>query len=176
MKFCSHCGNKISFGDIPGDDLQRFFCKSCQTIHYQNPKIIVGCLPRWEEKVLLCKRAISPRKGLWTLPSGYLENGEDVEQGAKRETEEEANADVEIIRLFTVYSIPHIGQVYLQFLADLNNLDFYPGAESQEVRLFGKKEIPWEQIAFGAIKFTLEKYFNEQNLNSEVYMGTSNTR
>ncbi|MFQ5603894.1 MAG: NUDIX hydrolase [bacterium] len=177
MNYCSHCGEKVKFGAVPGDDMPRFYCENCQTIHYQNPKIIVGCIPRWQDKVLLCKRAIEPRKGLWTLPSGFLENGENVEQGAMRETREEANAEVQIIRLFAVYSLPQLGQIYLQFLSDLINLDYHPGMESEEVKLFSKEDIPWEQIAFSAIKFTLDKYFNEaSNPRAEVYLGTARKR
>ncbi len=100
MNFCSNCGQKISFGKVPDDELERFYCDSCNIVHYQNPKVIVGTLPRWENKILLCKRAIEPRKNLWTLPAGFLENGERIEDGAIRETTEEANAEIEIVQLF----------------------------------------------------------------------------
>ncbi|MFQ5652469.1 MAG: NUDIX hydrolase [bacterium] len=175
MNYCSHCGGKVTFGPVPDDDRPRFFCDTCNTVHYQNPNMIVGCLPRWEDKVLLCKRAIEPRCGLWTLPAGFLEIGEKVEEGALRETREEANADVEIVRLFSVYNLPRVGQVYLIFLADLRSLDFRAGKESQEVRLFKENEIPWQKMAFGAIKFTLEKYFESQgnsHPHHEVYLGS----
>ncbi len=172
MNFCSNCGKLVKFGRVPDDDNPRYLCEHCGAIHYENPKLVVGSLPRWEDKILLCKRAINPRKGLWTLPAGFLEMGESVEEGAARETLEEANARVEIVRLFSIYSLPQIGQVYLMFLADLKDLDFHPGKESLEVRLFRKEEVPLAQIAFTAIKFTLEKYFqNQENLNNEVYSG-----
>jgi ADP-ribose pyrophosphatase YjhB (NUDIX family) len=116
-------------GIPPDDNRERYICDACGSIHYQNPNIIAGCLPRWENKILLCKRAIAPQKGYWTVPAGFLENEETVEEGALRETREEANADVEIVRLLTVSSIPHINQVYMFFLANLKNLDFYPGPE-----------------------------------------------
>jgi ADP-ribose pyrophosphatase YjhB (NUDIX family) len=170
LNFCSNCGHPVKFGSVPDDDNPRYYCEHCGAIHYENPKLVVGSLPRWEDKILLCKRAIEPRKGLWTLPAGFLEMGESVEEGALRETLEEANARVEIIRPFSIYSLPHIGQVYLMFLADLQDLDFHPGKESQEVRLFGKEEVPLAQVAFTAIKFTLEKYFqNFKNLNNEIH-------
>ena len=172
MNFCSNCGNPVKFGSVPDDDNPRYFCEQCGAIHYENPKLVTGCLPRWEDQILLCKRAIEPRKGLWTLPAGFLEMGESVEQGAARETLEEANARVEIVRVFSIYSLPQIGQVYLIFLADLKDLDFHPGKESLEVRLFGKEEVPFGQIAFTAIRFTLEKYFqNLMNLNNQVFTG-----
>ena len=174
MRFCSNCGNKVNFGAIPGDEIERYFCPHCETIHYQNPKVVVGCVPRWKDEVLLCKRAIEPRKGLWTLPAGFLENGEKVEDGALRETLEEANAEVDIVRLFSVYSLPHVSQVYMMFLANLKNLNFRSGPESLEVNLFGKNQIPWDQIAFSAIKFTLNEYFRgSESLNGEVRLGAS---
>ncbi|MCG8604423.1 NUDIX hydrolase [bacterium] len=177
MKYCSKCSEKIQFGEVPGDDIPRFHCTNCNTIHYQNPKIVVGAIPRWQEKVLLCKRAIEPRYGLWTLPAGFLENGESVQTGAARETLEEAKAEIDIVRLFSVYSLPHVGQVYLMFLADLKNLNYGSGRESLEVDLFKKEEIPWEEIAFSAVRFTLEHYFNPSgSVNGEVHMGSSHKR
>lgn len=175
MKYCSNCGNKLSFGPVPDDDRARFFCEKCKMVHYENPNMIVGCLPRWEDQVLLCKRAIGPRYGLWTLPAGFLEMGEKVEEGALRETREEANANVEIVRLFSVYNLPTVGQVYLIFLADLLDLNFGAGHESLEVKLFKEKDIPWNEMAFSAIRFSLEKYFeSHQNSNPHVFMGTLN--
>ncbi|NIR48338.1 NUDIX hydrolase [candidate division KSB1 bacterium] len=172
MNYCNNCGSKIKFGEVPGESLPRYFCDQCHTIHYENPNMIVGCLPRWGDRVLLCKRAIEPRKDKWTLPAGFLENGENVEDGALRETLEEANADVDIVRLFSVYSLPHVGQVYLMFLADLRNLNFSTGLESSDVRLFTKNQIPWDQIAFTAIKFTLEKFFDSTSqTNGEAILG-----
>lgn len=162
MKFCSICGGAIAFRVPTGDTISRFVCDACDVIHYQNPRMIVGCLPVHEERVLLCRRAIEPQRGRWTLPSGYLENGETVEAGAARETYEEARAQVEIERLVTVYSIPHINQIYLLFLARLADLAFGPGPESLEVELFEESRIPWEEIAFSSVSFALENFFRDR--------------
>ena len=167
MNFCSNCGEKVTQQIPPDDNMLRYICNSCGIIHYQNPKIVVGCIPVWEDKVLLCKRAIEPRKGLWTLPCGFMERGEIAEEGAIRETREEANADVEIINLHTIYSISHVSQVYLVFLAKLKNLDFHPGKESLETVLFEEEKIPWDKIAFSSIKFTLKNYFKNPDENQK---------
>ena len=167
MNFCSSCGSANLVFHIPaGDTLPRFVCGDCATIHYQNPRVVVGCLPVWEDRVLLCKRAIEPRYGLWTLPAGFLENGETVEQGAVRETLEEANARVELGDLYTMISLVHVHQVYMMYRAQLANLDFGPGAESLEVRLFAEAEIPWEALAFRTIDRTLRRYFLDRKLGT----------
>lgn len=163
MNYCSHCGSsQLEFIVPPGDSLPRYVCGSCRKIHYVNPKIIVGSLPLWEDKILLCKRAIKPRYGKWTLPCGFMENGETVEEGAIRETKEEANANIEIIGIQSVYSIPHINQVYILFLSQLKDLNFFPGAESLEVGLFREDEINWQEIAFSAVRFALENFFRDR--------------
>ena len=149
-----------------GDTLPRHVCANCGTIHYQNPKVVVGCLPEWEDQVLLCRRAIEPRYGLWTLPAGFLENGETVVAGAVRETLEEAHARVEVGELYTMISLPQINQVYMMFRARLADLDFGPGAESLEVRLFDEDEIPWEALAFRTIARTLRNYFLDRKLGA----------
>jgi ADP-ribose pyrophosphatase YjhB (NUDIX family) len=160
MRYCSHCGSADIALRIPaGDNRPRFVCAACGTIHYQNPKIVVGCLPEWNGQVLLCRRAIEPRHGLWTLPAGFLENAETISAGAVRETLEEANARVEIGELYTVISLPAINQVYMMFRARLADLDFGPGPESIEVRLFDEQEVPWEDLAFRTITRTLRNYF-----------------
>lgn len=141
--------------------MPRHVCPSCGTVHYQNPRMVVGCIPAWEDKVLLCRRAIAPREGWWTLPAGYLENGETTLQGAVRETLEEANARVDIEQLFTVVNLPHIDQVYLLFRASLRDLDFSPGAESREVALFAEHQIPWNELAFPTVDYTLKHYFDD---------------
>ncbi|MDM8569849.1 NUDIX hydrolase, partial [Thiotrichales bacterium HSG1] len=167
MNYCSHCGSAQLVSKIPkGENLPRIVCEACNTIHYQNPKIVAGCLPVWEDKVLLCKRAIQPRYGLWTLPAGFMENNETVEQAATRETWEESEASVELLNLYTLISLPHISQVYIMFRAKLLNLKFAPGTESLDVRLFTKNEIPWENIAFRTIHKTLTHYF-EDNISGE---------
>ena len=160
MNFCSECGARQIVLRVPeGDTLPRFVCGACGTIHYQNPKIVVGCLPEWEDQVLLCKRAIEPRYGLWTLPAGFLENGETLTDGALRETLEEAHARVDPGDLYTVISLPQVNQVYMMFRARLADASFGPGSESLEVRLFDESEIPWESLAFRTIARTLRNYF-----------------
>ena len=162
MKFCNSCGSPLEWRIPGGDTVPRHVCGACQNVHYLNPKIVVGCLPIWEgRRVLLCKRAIEPRYGFLTPPGGYMENGETVEQGSLRETAEEANATVELGDLHAVYSVPHIGQVFLFFLAELKNLDFSPGVESLDVRLFAEEEIPWDEIAFNSARFALERFFGD---------------
>ena len=167
MKFCSHCGSDRIETRVPeGDTLPRFVCAACGTIHYQNPKVVVGCLPEWEGRVLLCRRAIEPRHGLWTLPAGFLENGETVTAGAARETLEEARACVEVGELYTLISLPHINQVYMMFRAQLVDLDFGPGPESLEVALFSEADVPWEAMAFRTITRTLRNFFLDRKLGA----------
>lgn len=162
MKYCSNCSASVELTIPEGDSLPRYVCTVCNTIHYQNPKIVVGCIPEWEDKVLICKRAIEPRLGWWTLPAGFMENNETLAQAAARETLEEANARVEIGNLFTVYSLPHISQVYFLFRARLLDLDFKPGIESLEVKLVSELEIPWDEMAFRVIHDPLKRYFEER--------------
>jgi ADP-ribose pyrophosphatase YjhB (NUDIX family) len=167
MKFCSQCGSdRIGLRVPAGDNVPRFVCDSCGTVHYQNPKVVVGCLPEWEGRVLLCRRAIEPRYGLWTLPAGFLENNETIHAGALRETQEEARASVEIGPLYTMISLPQISQLYVIFRARLLDVDFAPGHESLEVRLFAEDEVPWEEIAFRTIGRTLRNYFLDRKLGS----------
>jgi ADP-ribose pyrophosphatase YjhB (NUDIX family) len=165
MKFCSHCGSAALEHRVPdADTLPRYVCSNCGTIHYQNPKVVVGCLPEWEGQVLLCKRAIEPRYGLWTLPAGFLENGETIVAGAERETAEEARARIEVGALYTVISLPQINQLYVMFRARLLDLGFGPGPESLEVRLFDEAAIPWNELAFRTITRTLRNYFLDRKL------------
>ncbi len=160
LRYCSHCGSdRLEFRVPDGDSIPRYVCAGCGTIHYQNPKVVVGCLPVWHEQVLLCRRAIEPRLGLWTLPAGFLENGESVVAGATRETLEEADARVDVLDLHTLISLPQIHQVYMMFRARLLDLDFGPGPESLEVRLFDEAAIPWEAMAFRTITRTLRNFF-----------------
>ncbi len=167
IRFCSACGSERIEHRVPdGDNLPRNVCGACGVIHYQNPKVVVGCLPEWEDQVLLCRRAIAPRHGLWTLPAGFLENGETVVAGAVRETLEEANARVAVGALYTMISLPQISQIYMMFRARLVDLDFGPGPESLDVRLFCEDEIPWEEMAFRTIGRTLRNYFLDRRLGS----------
>jgi ADP-ribose pyrophosphatase YjhB (NUDIX family) len=162
IKFCSHCGSEVVHKVPPGDSLVRAVCDSCGHIQYLNAKIVVGCLPVHGERILICKRAIEPRYGLWTLPAGYMEENESVTEGAAREAMEEANAKVEIEDLYTVYSIPHISQVYMMFRAKLLDPDVSPGVESLEVKLVTEAEIPWDQLAFTMVRRTLEHFLEDR--------------
>ncbi|CAG0974177.1 ADP-ribose/FAD diphosphatase [Burkholderiales bacterium] len=160
MKFCSECGSPRVEWRVPeGDSVPRELCMACGAIHYRNPKIVVGCLATWGDRVLLCRRAIEPRQGLWTLPAGFMENGETIAAGAARETLEEAQAEVDVGELYVVISLPQISQVYMMFRSRLLEPVFGPGPESLEVRLFDEDEIPWERIAFRTIVRTLRSYF-----------------
>jgi ADP-ribose pyrophosphatase YjhB (NUDIX family) len=162
MNFCSNCGTRVSFRVPEGDNLPRHVCDACGSIFYQNPKMVVGCIPEWEDRILLCRRAIEPRYGLWTLPAGFMENGETVGQAAARETLEEACARVDIGALYTFINLPHINQVYIMFRARLADLDYAPGTESLEVKLFSEEEIPWDDLAFATIRETLTRYFADR--------------
>jgi ADP-ribose pyrophosphatase YjhB (NUDIX family) len=137
-------------------------CSKCNTVFYDNPKIVAGCIPQWNDTVLLCKRAIEPRHGYWTLPAGFMENAETTFEAAARETLEEANARVEIVDLYTVFSIPHTSQVYMMFRAKLADLDFSPGEESLECGLYREDQIPWDDLAFPTILHTLKFYFEDR--------------
>lgn len=160
MNYCSHCGSQHLKRQIPeGDTLPRWVCSQCLTIHYENPRLVVGCLAVSGDKVLLCRRAIEPAYGKWNLPAGFLENGETVADGALRELWEEAEARMKIERLHCVFDLPQTKHVYMHFLGELSAKGFGCGVESLEVRLFSEKEIPWKEIAFSSSVFALKKYF-----------------
>lgn len=162
MKYCNLCGSLLELKIPAGDTHQRHVCSSCEYIHYLNPRIIVCALPCHEDKVLLCKRAIEPRYGYWTVPGGFMENDETSQAGACRETLEEACARVKIEGIYGLYSLPHIDQVHLFFRASLLDLEFAAGEESLEVNLFSEAEIPWQDIAFPAVTDTLRRYFKDR--------------
>ena len=172
MNFCNKCASPLTFKKVEGDNLPRYVCDSCGKIHYENPRIITGCLPIWEDKILLCKRAIEPRFGLWNVPAGFLEMNETVEAGAVREVLEEANIAVEIIGLHTIYSIPKFGHVYMHFLAQLPDLTFSCGAESLEVQLFSETEVPWGEMAFSSSAFCVKRYFEDRKTGKrKIHIG-----
>ena len=163
LNFCSKCGVTLAYRIPPGDDRPRYVCDDCLTIHYQNPKMVVGTIPVWEDKVLLCRRAIEPQYGKWTLPAGYLENGESVADGAIRETREEASAVIDIVQPFALFSLTFVSHIYFMFYSKLSSPDFSPGKESLSVQLFKEEEIPWEEISFTVIEKTLEYFFIDKN-------------
>ena len=166
MKFCSECGHAVALAIPEGDNRPRHVCSQCGTIHYQNPKNVIGTIPVWEHEgqlqVLLCRRAIEPRYGYWTLPAGFMENGEATGEAAARETEEEAGANIELGPLFALLNVAHVHQVHMFYLARLVDLDFHPGEESLEVQLFTESEIPWDDLAFPTIRKTLELFFADR--------------
>ena len=162
MKFCSSCGSHLVEKIPRDDDRRRHVCPGCDTVHYQNPKIVTGCLPVWEDSVLLCRRAIEPRSGYWTVPAGFMELDETVEQGAVRETWEEARAQVEIQAPYSMFNLPHVNQLYVIYRARLKNLDFRPGPESEDVRLFAEQDMPWDDLAFGTVRQTLRFFFGDR--------------
>ncbi len=163
MKFCSECAHPVTLQVPAGDNRPRYVCVQCEAIHYQNPKLVVGSIPVWEKdgqlKVLLCKRAIEPRYGFWTLPAGFMENNETTTDAAERETVEEAGAHIALGGLFTLINVARVHQVHLFYLAELLDLDFAPGIESLEVQLFSEQQIPWDELAFPTIRTTLELFF-----------------
>jgi ADP-ribose pyrophosphatase YjhB (NUDIX family) len=159
MKFCTSCGAGVSLRIPEGDDRQRFVCDACEAIHYINPRVIVGCVPVHEGKVLLCKRAIEPRRGFWTLPAGFMENGETTVQGAARETWEEARARVSDLELYRIFDVPHISQVYMFYRCAVVDGAYGVGPESSDSGLYGEDAIPWDEIAFPVIRETLKEYF-----------------
>lgn len=161
MNYCSQCGHAITLLIPNGDDRERHCCGNCGSIHYFNPRIIVGCLPVWEDRIMLCKRGIEPRLGYWTLPAGFMELGETTEQGAIRETWEESRAEVDIERLHGIYNIPHIDQVYFIYLARMRSAKFEITPESSEIELFRIKDIPWDSLAFRVMNKALEHYIED---------------
>ncbi len=169
MNFCSHCGSRVAFRVPPGDHLPRFICDSCGTIHYQNPRVVVACVPEHEGRILICKRAIEPRLGYWAIPGGFLENGESLEHGAARECQEEALADVEIGSLLGLVSIMGANQIHVFFRAKLRVPSFRAGPASLEVKLVTPGDIPWQDIAFQSTTFALQKYLEDRAAGREDY-------
>lgn len=166
MKFCPRCGNSVRFGVPLGDDRERHICDACDLIHYDNPKVIVGCLPEHEGKVLLCKRAIEPRYGYWTLPAGFMENGETTAEGAARETREEAAAIATNLNLYRIFDVPHISQVYVFYRCNLDHGRYGVGPESLESRLYDYEDIPWDELAFPVVRELLAEFFEDRKSNA----------
>lgn len=163
MKFCSSCGHTVALKIPDGDSRVRHVCSECGTIHYTNPRNVVGTIPSWRDRILMCRRAIEPGYGLWTLPSGFLEEGETTREGAARETLEEAGALVSVGELYAIAEVRQIHHVYLFFIAEMHGPDIARGSESLEVRLFEEGEIPWETIAFPAVTQTLLSFVQDRS-------------
>ena len=162
MKFCSNCGQSVGLKVPPGDNRPRFVCDHCGVIHYQNPKIVTGCIPEYQGRILLCKRAIEPKYGLWTLPAGFMENGESNRQGAARETREEACAELAKLQLFSVFSISHVDQIYTMYRGEVIDGKADAGAESLEVAFVDEADIPWGEIAFKVVEENLKLYLADR--------------
>ena len=162
MKYCSTCGAQVEHHIPAGDNRERAVCPACGTVHYQNPLIVLGCVPEWQGRILLCRRAIEPRHGYWTVPAGFMELGETLAQGAARETREEALADVDIGDLLALVDVPHARQVHIFFRATLRRDDYGAGIESLETRLFDEAEIPWEDMAFPSVTYALRRYVEDR--------------
>ena len=162
IQYCNHCGAGVTFSVPPGDSLPRHVCDACGHIHYENPRLVVGCVVEWEDRILLCRRAIEPRLGFWTLPAGFMENGETTAQAAIRETHEEAGARVLIDAPFAMISIAHINQVHLFYRGRMSSPHFAAGVESLEVDLYHPDQIPWRELAFRSVTLCLERYFADR--------------
>ena len=167
MKFCSACGRSVSLRIPAGDHLPRHVCDACDAIHYQNPRLIVGCVPEYRGRILLCRRAIEPRHGFWTIPAGFMENGESLQAGAARESMEEAMAHVAIGSLLAIVHVLHADQVHVMFRAQLVDSAVGAGSESLEVRLFDPSGIPWDALAFRSVDFALRKYLEDRHAGVE---------
>jgi len=163
LNFCSNCGSPVEFKIPAGDHLPRFVCTSCNMVHYKNPLLVLGCVPEWQNKILLCRRAIEPRLGFWTVPAGFMENGETMQQAAARECQEEAMADVEVGSLLAVVNVTRANQVHVMFRARLLEPKFAPGPESLEVALYDEAQIPWSELAFASGVYALRQYFADRS-------------
>ena len=162
IKHCRVCGAPTQYRVPADDNRDRATCTLCGHVHYENPLNVVGTVPAWGDEVLLCRRNIEPRYGLWTLPAGFMELGETVAEGALRETVEEAGARIELEGLYAVLNVVRVGQVHLFYRARLLDTDFAPGPETIEARLFREEAVPWEEIAFRTVRETLRRYFDDR--------------
>ncbi len=176
MNFCSNCGSPVASKIPAGDHLPRFVCTNCGTIHYKNPLLVLGCVPQWQGRILLCRRAIQPRLGFWTVPAGFMENGETLQAAAARECQEEALAKVEVGSLLAVVSVTHANQVHVMFRAQLSRPEFAPGPESLEVALYEEAAVPWGDLAFPSGEFTLRQYFADRAAGREDHHFTELNR
>jgi len=170
FKHCPSCGSPVEYRVPADDNRERATCTACASVHYENPINVVGTLPVWGDQVLLCKRAIEPRYGLWTLPAGFLELGETSAEGARRETDEEAGAQIELQNLYCVLNVVKVGQIHMYYRARLLSDRFDPGPESLEARLFSEHEIPWDELAFRTVRETLQRFFEDRRLGREYLL------
>jgi ADP-ribose pyrophosphatase YjhB (NUDIX family) len=173
MNFCNQCGGKVELRVPPGDHLPRYVCTACGVIHYENPLLVVGCVPEHQGQILLCRRAIEPRRGFWTVPAGFMENGETLQQAAARESQEEALAQVQVGSLLSIVHVLHAHQVHVFFRAILPEPSFGPGPESLEVKLVDTEDIPWPELAFPSTDFTLRRYLEDRAAGREQHYFTA---
>jgi len=173
MNFCSHCGQPVTIRVPDGDHRPRHVCTGCGAVHYQNPKIVAGCVPEHEGRILLCRRAIEPRLGYWTIPAGFMENGETTQDAARRESLEEAQAEVEIGSLLAMVHVLHADQVHVMFRARLPTPEFGVGAETLEVMLCEEADIPWQDIAFRSVDYALRRYLEDRRAGLERHHFTA---
>lgn len=169
MKYCSECSSELSFGEIEGDNKQRHFCPKCNQVFYINPKIVTLSIPVWKDRILVAKRDIEPGKGMWTLPGGFMEADETVEEAVIRETKEEVCADVGDLEMFAVVSVPQIFQVHLFYKANLLNSKYSAGHETQEVKLISKKDYVPEEFSFESVRRVLNEYFDNSKSRTAVH-------
>ena len=167
MKFCAACGQPVEMRIPPGDNLPRAVCTACGSIHYENPRIVVGCVPEWQGRILLCQRAIAPRRGYWTTPAGFMENGETLQQAAARESLEEALIDVEVGSLLCVAHVLHAHQVHVFFRGRMRSASYGAGVESLETQLVRPEDIPWSELAFPSTEFALRRYLEDRTAQRE---------
>ncbi len=173
MKYCSACATPVVFSIPDGDNMPRYHCPACKAIHYQNPRLITGTLPVLEGRILLCKRNIEPRWGYWTLPGGFMENGETLQEGAARETWEEACNAPDLGQMLTIINLPEFNQVHVFYLAHMTSPEFSPTPESLEVRLFAVEDIPWDELAFRTVSATLRHYVEHRDQGSIPLLETT---
>ncbi|HRE17681.1 MAG TPA: NUDIX hydrolase [Rhodocyclaceae bacterium] len=162
IHYCCQCAHPMHLRIPPGDSLPRAVCDHCGFIHYENPRLVVGCIATWQERILLCRRAIEPRHGFWTLPAGFMENGETTAAAAARETREEACAELGTLTPFAMVSIPHIHQVHLFYRSEVVDGAHHPGEESLETQLFAAADIPWEALAFRSVRYGLQRFLEDR--------------
>lgn len=174
--FCCYCGNRTVITTPPGDHLPRRVCPACSAVHYENPRLVVGCVAEYEGKILICRRAIEPRHGFWTVPAGFMENGETLEAGAARECQEEALASVAVGSLLAMVSIPESQQVHVFFRARLTSSAFGVGEETLEAKMVDASDIPWADLAFSSVRFALEHYLADRSTGVELHHLTTLAR